>query len=375
MSAGLTIAQLNEVRLAQLPRVNKGYKDSQKFNRYTGQKYFLKHKKEVPLGQDGKITWKWRYKAAAGPQVNNPYRATAATYDEYGAEAFLYYNQHVDKNFVYDTIELKANKSSPERIYNILQMRRSAQREGIANWLEAQLMTNIPANSSDRDIYNSIRTILRRSMTSAGVFVASPDGGFNGVYQTWGDGTTTATYAGVDLSTLAAERFRNYVATHDGVVNQSFCDRIKKAQDECTWEPLNDLEGKFEVADMYTLFMDPDLNQDYQNFVSLGGDDRKGDVYPMRSYSLNGAKITPCPQLRLDLAKPVYGVNGTELQMETIEGCWDNFAELSADGKKMAAEPMRFENSHTSFYEPIDFFGQLKAEMPRHAGFIVHGSF
>lgn len=375
MAAGLTIAQLNDVRLGMLPKVSKGYKDSQKFNRYSGQKFFLKHKKEVGLGQDGKRTWKWRYKAAAGPQVNNPYRATAATYDEYGAEASLYYNQHVDKNFVYDTNELKANKNSPEKILDILKLRRSAQREGIANWLEAQLLTNVPTNSSDRDTYNSLRTILRRSMTSAGVFVSDPVGGFNGVYNTWGDGTTTATYAGVDLSTLAAERFRPWVATHGGVFNQTLCDLIKRAQDENMWEPLADLEGKFETSESFVLMMDPDFKQEYENFVSQGNDDRKGDIYPMKRYSLNGAGITGVPQLRSDLARPIYGVNAGEIVLETIEGCWDNFAELAVGGKRMAAEPMRFENSHTSFYEPIDFFGNLFCEMPRHAGFLIHGSF
>lgn len=377
MPAGLSLTQLNDLRQAMLPLVKKGFIDTQKLRTYTGQKQFMKASKVVPLGLDGKRAWKWRTKSGPGPVPNAPFKSTNANYDESLAEASLNYKQHVDKNFVYDTIQLLANAASPERILNLLDNQRSYQREGIANWLEAMIMTNNPQNATDLESYDSLRVIFRRSMTSGGVFVSDPVGGFNGVYHTWGDGTTNALYANVDMSLVANERFRPYVVTHDGVVNQSWCDRIKRAQEECSWDPLLDLQGEFEVADMFKIFMDPEFSQDYENFVSAGPDDRNGDAYPFKKYTINGATKVSVPQLRQDAHRPVYGVDMGNVRLERIRGCWDNFAQTTGSGTKakLTAEAMNFPGSHTSFYEPTDFYGNMFCENPAHGGFCMHGSF
>lgn len=371
MSAGLALRQMNDLRQAMLPKVVKGFKDSQKLVRYSGQRTLLKGKVGIELPVDATLGWRLRNKAGSGPVPNAPFKSTPAIYDEYLISASVGMVQHVDKTFVYDSVQLRANKASPERILDILRSTRSAQKEAIANWLEAQLMTSKPQNASDTENYIGLPIWFRRSIDSSGNLVVDNVGGFNGTYVKWGDGTTTSILAGVDSALVGNERFRNYCATHTGQMGESLAEQIKRAQDECGWEPLDDLEGDFKATDSFKLIMDPEFNQEYQNICAKSAESRGTDLFPSRKYSVNGAAIVSCPQLRQDTARPIYGINTMEVVFKYVNGMWDNFAATDSKGK-LTSEAMRWPDSHTSFYEPVDFYGQMVVEQPRHAGFVIH---
>jgi len=276
---------------------------------------------------------------------------------------------NVDKNMIWDLLELESNKSSPERIYQLIKGRHSAKEEGVANWLEAQVW-GIPQNASDIANMHGVLTWAKRSMNSSGTYVAQPTVQFNGTYQTWGDGTTTATLAGVDASSALYERFRNAVATYSGSVDDTLLELIMDMMDALMWSPLADLEGRFEVSDQIQ-FWPNRLALAYKKLVNKGNDDRgsggKGDFFPIRQTTANGGRMVAVPYLDNYSYNPIIFCNlgGQQgLKLRKCAGRWDN-----------ENSPEKWDGSHTSYCQPCDYNGQIWTEIPRNHVGILHSSF
>jgi len=362
---GLDPAVIGDLQKAQLPKVRKEFAETQQLVRYVGVKEIANRGETVTPGQDYREGWRWRRSAAGGPQANLPYKATAAHYGEYMAEASIRHCLNVDKHMIWDLLELESNKG-PERIYSLIKGRYSAQREGINNWLEAQVW-GIPNNASDISNMHGVLTWARRSMNSSGTFVSQPTVQFNGTYQTWTDGTTTGTIAGVDCTAALNERFRNPVATYSGAVDDVLLDLIMDMMDAMLWNPLADLEGRFEIGEQVQFWPNA-LALAYKKLVNKGNDDRGsggvGDFFPIRKTTANGGRMVAVPYLDRYSYNPILFVDRSVLKLRKCSGRWDN------DNKEE-----KMPGSHTSFYTPTDFNGQIWCETPRNSIGILHAAF
>lgn len=364
--SGLDPAVIADLNKSVLPKVRKDFADTQALSRYVGVREIANRGETVSVGQDYREGWRWRQSAAMGPEPNRPYKATPAHYTEGMREASIRHCINVDKNMVWDLLELEANKGNSERIYQLIKARHSMQREGINNWLEAQVF-GIPQNASDIDNMHGLLTWARRSMNSSGVFVAQSTVQFNATYQTWGDGTTTGTLAGVDCTAASNDRFRSAVATHNNTVDETLLNLIMEMMDALMWDPLSDLQGRFEVGEQVQ-FWPQAMHLDYLKLINKGNDDRgsggKGDFFPIRKATANGGRIIGVPKLNDYSWKPIVFVDRSELKLRKAAGRWDN-----------ENKPEKFTDSHTSFYTPTDFIGQIWCEVPRNCIGCLHGSF
>lgn len=362
---GLDPAVIDDLVKSQLPKVRKDFAETQQLSRYVGVREIANRGETVTPGQDYREAWRWRRSPAGGPQPNLPYKANAAHYGEYAGEASVRHCLNVDTNMVWDLLELEANVGG-ERIYKVIKIRHSAQREGINNWLEAQVW-GIPQSASDIANMHGLLTWARRSMNSSGAFVAQSTVQFNGTYQTWGDGTTTGTLAGVDCTSALNERYRNAVATFSGAVDQTLMELVMDMMDALMWNPLSDLEGRFDIGEQMQ-FWPNTLALAYKKLVNTGNDDRGrsgvGDFYPIRKTTSNGGAMIAVPYLNNFAYTPILFVDRGAIKLHKCSGRWDN------DNEKI-----RMPGSHTSYYTPTDFNGQIWCEVPRNSVGILHSSF
>lgn len=363
---GLHPNVIDDLVLAQLPKVRKKYFDTQQIVRYVGvREIAMRGETASPTGQNYTEHWRWRRSAAGGPQPNLPFKATAAHYGQYMAAASIGWCLNVDKNFVMDLLVLENNRGG-EKIFSYMSGQYSAQREGINNWLEAQVW-GIPQNASDVANMHGALTWARRSMNSSGTFVSQPAVAFNGTYQTWGDGTTTGTLAGVDCTSALNERFRNPVATYSGSVDETLLDLVLDMVDAMQWNPLSDLEGDFSIGEQVQFWPNKKALA-YKKLVNKGNDDRGrngvGDFFPIRKTTAAGGNMIAVPYLDNYSWNPILFVDRSMLKLRKASGRWDN-----TNPKE------KFPGSHTSYYIPTDFNGQIWTEIPRHSIGLLHSSF
>lgn len=296
------------------------------------------------------------------------YEATAAQKAPAPVVASVPYVFYENKGIVFDLREKELN-SGEEAIIRHMDAERDSNYEDIANKLENDLATT-PLSSTDTKHLMGLATWLRPSLTysseTSAAFLADLTGGFNGTYIRYLNGSTAtynATLAGINASTVANERWRNWVATRpSGDLTLSTCQTIRRGMEATKFKALPMLKGEQKTTDA-VVFMSQTDHEVYKTIVESGSDDRNGDVFPFKDFTLGQARIVRAPQLDNDAIRSIYGVRLNMFSLIKVPGFW--MKEGAAREKP---------DAHNTLYIPIDIGGQLFTNNPRSAGFLVHGS-
>jgi hypothetical protein len=293
------------------------------------------------------------------------YEVTAAQKAPPVAVASAKYVFYENKGIVFDLREDELN-SGDESIIRHMDAERSANYEDIALKLENDLATT-PLSSSDTKHIMGIPTWIRPSMTSLGAFTADLTGGFNGTYIRYLNGSTasvSATLANIDASSVDSERWRNWCATRpSGDLTLPTCQTIRRGMNATNFKALPMLKGEQKTTDA-VVFMSETDHDVYMTLVEAGPDDRNGDVFPFKDFTLGQARIVRTPQFNNDAIRPIYFLRLGLFSLIKVPGRW------MKEGK--AREKA---DAHNTVYIPIDIGGQLWCHSPRAAGGVVHGSF
>lgn len=364
---GVTYAFLDGLLKATLPQVDKSFIETQQFNKMPGNKMFIDQAEEKSV-IGNTYGWNVRMRSATGTtQALRPYQAITYNKGYYTERFTVSFRDKVNTAFVFDRLEIARNMSSPERVYEIIKEARSAQREDIQNTNELEIFGAPDDNNDDTAIFG-LEVWARRSMDSAGAFVANPDGGFTGTYWRGRNGTVTALVAGQDLSLLSNERGRNWTATHNNVMDRVLVRQIKVASIETEFEMLENLEGdKGPQGEDCIVFMEPDLVDQYDELLAQGCDPRYsngvGDYYPGKQRRVYGMKVVRTPALRGKVDRPVFGVRRSLVQVIKGRGMWMVEGEVKPGG------------THNVVHKPMDYTWQMICRDMRKGCFRIHGSF
>ena len=370
-STGVALSALSGVVNAALPTIDKDINETQRFNRMPGNMLLIDGAEEQDT--TGNIYgWNIRVREAAGStQALRAFQATQYQVGYYTERFTVPFRDKTNTAFAFDRLEISRNRAAPNRIYDLLKERRSAQLENIANVNEIEVF-GAPFDQNDDSAIFGLECWLRRSMASDGAFVALPDGGYNGTY--WrgtGNATPIAILGGQDTAQLALERARNYVMTVGNTyVDTTLLDAVKRCINETMFEMVPGLTGKSGPSmggDDALIFWDPEYDDQYDSFLAAGPDPRYrsggGDYYPGKKRTLWGAQLVRTPALRNKADRPIFGLRRSMLQVIKGRGMWM----VDGDGVVPGA--------HNVVYKPRDYTWQMICRDFRKGGFRIHSTF
>jgi len=367
-ATGVALTSLAGVINAALPFIDKDIQETQRFNRMPGNMLLIDSAEEADT--TGNVYgWNIRMREASGStQALRPFQATQFQVGYYTERFTVPFRDKTNTAFAFDRLEISRNRAAPNRIYDLLKERRSAQLENIANVNELEVF-NAPDDSNDDTAIFGLECWLRRSMDSTGAFVSLPDGGNNGTYWRGRTGTVTSLLGGQDCSLLSLERARNYCLTlTNAYVDTTMLDGIKRAINETMYDMTPGLTGNTgPTGEDALVFWDPEFDDQYDSFIAAGPDPRfrgpSGDYYPGKKRTLWGATLVRTPALRGKADRPIFGVRRSMLQVIKGRGMW------MVDGEGVVP------GAHNVSYKPRDYTWQMICRDFRKAGFRIHSSF
>ena len=361
---GLTLASLQNFQNSNRAKVRKNtFAETVSFNSYSLLDEFIwRNPKTIPASGT-KYEERIRLRANTGATRGvDLYETTSAQKAPPVAVASANYVFYGNKGSVFDLREDALN-GGDEAIIRHMDAERSANYEDIANKLENDLATT-PLSSTDTKHIMGIPTWIRPSMASNGTLTADLTGGFNAIYIRYLNGstvTTSPTLAGIDASDVNNERWRNWCATRPaGDLTLPTCHTIRRGMEATKFKALPMLKGEQKTTDA-VVFMSETDHDVYKTLVESGPDDRNGDVFPFKDFTLGQARIVRAPQLNNDATSSVYFVRLSHFTLIKMPGYW------MKEGK-VREKP----DAHNVVYIPIDIAGQLFCSNPRSAGGRVH---
>jgi len=367
-SSGTAFSALVGVVNAALPLIDKDIQETQLINRMPGNMLLI-DKAEEQDTTGNTYGWNIRMREALGTtQVLRPYQATQYQVGYYTERFTVPFRDKTNTAFAFDRLEISRNRAAPNRIYDILKERRSAQLENIANVNEAEVFGS-PEDINDDTAIFGLDCWGRRSMDSGGAFVSLPDGGYNGTYWRGRLGTIAASLAGQDLSLLSMERGRNYVQTvSNPYVDTVLLDAIKHSVNETMYDMVSGLTGNTGPGNEDAIvFWDPEYDDQYDSFLAAGPDPRykssSGDYYPGKQRTLWGCMLVRTPALRGKADRPILGIRRSQVKVIKGRGMWM----IDGDGVVPGA--------HNVSYKPRDYTWQMICRDFRKGIFRVHSSF
>jgi len=364
---GLTLAQLTNFQNSSRAKVRKTtFAETVALMDYAMLGEFIwRNPKTIPASGT-KYEERVRLKANTGATRGvDLYETTSAQKAPPVAVASANYVYYENKGIVFDLRE-EALNGGDEAIIRHMDAERSANYEDIANKLENDLATT-PLSATDTKHIMGLPTWLRPSMTTGGTFTADLTGGFNATTIRYLNGSTatfSSTLAGIDASTVDNERWRNWCATRPaGDITLPVCQTIRRGMEATKFKALPMLKGEQKTTDA-VVFMSQTDHEAYKALVESGPDDRNGDVFPFKDFTLGQARIIRTPQLDNDAIRPIYFVRLGFFSLIKMPGFW-----------MKEGAPREKADAHNTVYIPIDIAGQLWCNNPRAAGGVVHGSF
>lgn len=366
---GLTIASLTGLLNTTLPDLKK-----QKFvGSQALQSYPIAEKFVMASGAGGTgKTYEYRLRLqpnTGATRAVNMYQATTAQRSPAPVVASVPWAIYENKGIIYDLRELSLNTGAA-KIISIYESDRDANYEDIASRFENDMIgLPTPVSGDTPQKLLPLYYWARPSMNSSGTYQALPAGGFNGTYIKWADGSTpSAIVAGQDCSTAANSRMRNWVFTHDSVMNRTLAAQIRKANNYTRFRAFPQRIGEIMMGSV-SIFMNQTLHEDYLDLINAGPDDREtgngtADIFPFQNGTIAGASIVRTPSLDSDALVPIFGVRMDAGRMRRKDDFW------FLEGK-----PREKPDAHNVVYIPIDVMGQFVVENIREGIWLGHTSF
>lgn len=187
--------------------------------------------------------------------------------------------------------------------------------------------------------------------------------GFQAYRVRYGDATTSTTKAGIDGSTAANAKWRNYAYTYTGI-NAAFILSTRKAFHACSFEsPLtvDDLKSGASATN-YRIYMALDELSAYEAVATAANDNIGKDMDPFHGRtSFRGVPIVYTPQIDDDADDVIYAVNHSHFYPMCEQDNW-----LVEDGPHTDVE------QHNVFTTFEDCSYQYFCDNVREAGFVCH---
>lgn len=359
VNLGLDPRVISEVVNAARTKFKQGFKETQRIRSYKLQKMvFSSSETDTP---EHAYEWTVRIKSAQGStQMIDPYEQPSFNRDTYDTSLKATpCTVMTNLNLWVDNIVELINKGAFEKLWSAYNMRASACAEETAEMWESKLL-NPPQTDGGKDGILGMLYQFRRSMTSGGVFTPQTTPARNGVYYRDGNGTVTSTMYGKDSSLAQFARLRTLVATHGGVMDELFLTTMRDCVLDAGFEYLDELKGDKTNMDLVILWDDA-FERGYDDLCKALGSPRKRDFFEVGDTTLKGVPTVAVPSFNGHFLRPVIGWNRNELKFRKERGAWE--------------QPAEWQATVLSYVFPEWSRGQMWAENPSTAGFLVHGSF
>jgi hypothetical protein len=238
---------------------------------------------------------------------------------------------------LYEKRELGMNKGDAA-IAKYIQTQYFAGYKSLANLIERRAV--LPPNDATDDI-NPQGVSFLLSMTPAST--VDYIGGFNGKDARYGDGTTTTTICGIDAANEWL--WRNWCANHEGEVNMRTVRSMRRAQINTGFKkPRNIKEMTSGPTSKYRIFWKFDFQEQYENLVNSGSDNRNNDISPFKdTCTFRGVPTIGLPTYENLAYNPIHQVNFAHFMPIVKSGEW-----LADD------EPFRHPNQRHTFVQGVD---------------------
>lgn len=244
---------------------------------------------------------------------------------------------------------------SPARYIDLLKSRRVDATVDLADLLERRAWS---APQSDSDDLNPRGLPYYLSKRQA----ASDDQGFDAYTVRFAGGTTSATKGGIDGSTAANTKWRNYAATYTSV-NADFVKRMRRAFHATHFKsPMLAKDLREGPAAKFRLYMGLDELTEYEDLTTKSNDNIGRDLDPFHgNTTFRRVPIIYTPQLDADTDDPVYGINHAKFFPMVLDGDW-----------MRESEPMMDVEQHNVITTFIDGSYQFFCNNVREGGFVMH---
>jgi hypothetical protein len=238
----------------------------------------------------------------------------------------------------------------------MLKSRRIDATVDLANLLE-DAGWSTPTNSSDDLLPRGIPYWLNKLNAST-----SSTGAFSGQTIRYRDATTSTTKGGIDGSTTANARWRNYAFTYTGIDSQ-FVKNMRRAFHATKFvSPMIAKDLSDGPKSKFKLYMNLNTLVEYEDLVTKQNDNNGADLDPYHgNTSFRKVPIIYAPPLDADIDGAVYGVNHNKFFPIVLTGDW-----------LRENEPMFDVEQHNVMTTFIDCSYQYFCNNVRLGGFVGH---
>ena len=259
----------------------------------------------------------------------------------------------------------------PAAYINLLKSRRQDSMLDLANLLEDRAWST--PSSADDDL-NPRGLPYYLSMREDDVAQSTDSGGFEAYRVRFTNGTSSASKAGINGSTAANAKWKNYAAVYTNI-DAEFVKRMRRAFHATSFVPpmlVRDLtQGP---ASKFRIYMDLDTLTEYEDLTTQSNENLGADLDPFHNLTtFRRVPIIYTPQLdgftvlgggvnqTSNTPAPVFAVNHNYFHPFVQEGDW-----LRED------DPMTDQEQHNVFTTFVDSSYQFFCKNCRAAGFVLH---
>jgi hypothetical protein len=248
---------------------------------------------------------------------------------------------------------------APARFIDLLKSRRLDATLDLAELLQVRAWSAPTSATDDLNPRGVPYWISKLVPGGAGVNV---DQSFSGHRINYTGGTTSSSKGGIDGSTSANAKWRNYCATYTAI-NSDFVKRLRRAFHATSFKsPITVKDLDKGPASKYRLYMALDELTEYEDLVTKANDNLGRDLDPFHgSTTFKRVPIIYEPQLDSDSHGAVYGINHDKFYPVVQEGDW-----------MREGDPMMDVEQHNVITTFIDCSYQYLCTNVREGGFVLH---
>lgn len=234
----------------------------------------------------------------------------------------------------YDSKEMARNQGGAQ-IVNLMQSIKQSALRALIERLESQFLGTI-TSLADLDNHTGLLFWCRGLATGK----ISTEGGYNGIYAPFNDGTLSAQLSPGNSSCDASDptnyRLRGWSASYDGNMSPVLIRQIRQAIDQSNWQDPTFMAGILGMEkrsmSQFRVYWNEPLGHAYADAVNSGPDDRGGNASPFYGeLQLGPAATVKTPKLNNIANYPILGVDHSVTKLKVLKGEWLRETEAVAD--------------------------------------------
>jgi hypothetical protein len=208
-------------------------------------------------------------------------------------------------NYGLDLMMISDNMG-PERIVDLVLVKRKAAAISLVELIETRVWRS-PAADDNTHLYGIPYWVVKNNTV-----------GFNG-----GAPTGHTLVAGLNPSTAAGGRWKNYTGQYTAVTEDDLIDKWAEAAEMTNFKsPVDDMPT-FSTGEDYVYYVNWDTYAQLKKFLRTQNQDLGNDLDSMNnSVMFHKTKVICCAKLDEDTTNPVYGIDRGEMKFIGKKGWW-----------------------------------------------------